>query len=152
MGRYALIEGGVVKNVIAADAQFVAGLPGEWVEDSEKTAAPGKHFSGGAFSRPAKPDNGLWVDFAASETEFDIGTVVSVPFSTNFNDGKVMVTYRAEGDPRRYLKRVTVSVGEGVFEIVPETSGVYYVDVSDLKSDTLKVNGESVQRFEIAVG
>jgi hypothetical protein len=152
MGRYAQIEDNTVKNVIVADAAFVGRLPGEWVEDTDRSAGPGKHFSGGVFSHPPKPDNGLWVDFSATVTEFDLGDPVVIPFSTNLNNGKIMVTYRAEGDPRRYLKRVIITDGEGVFEIAPEASGVYYVDVSDLKSDTLKVNGESVRRFEIAVG
>jgi len=49
MARYAIVQGGVVVNVIEADAAFAATVGGI----ASETASPGDIYSGGVFTRPA---------------------------------------------------------------------------------------------------
>lgn len=51
MARYAIVEAGVVVNVIEADEEFAATLDGI----ASDTAAPGDTWDGQTFSRPAPP-------------------------------------------------------------------------------------------------
>lgn len=51
MARYAIVQGGVVVNVIEADAGFAGTVGGI----ASETASPGDLYSGGVFTRPAPP-------------------------------------------------------------------------------------------------
>lgn len=51
MARYAIVQGGVVVNVIEADAEFAAAVGGI----ASETASPGDTYSGGVFTRPDPP-------------------------------------------------------------------------------------------------
>lgn len=51
MARYAVVQGGVVVNVIEADADFAATVGGI----ASETASPGDLYSGGVFTRPDPP-------------------------------------------------------------------------------------------------
>lgn len=51
MARYAIVQGGVVVNVIEADADFAASVGGI----ASETASPGDLYAGGVFT-PAPPE------------------------------------------------------------------------------------------------
>lgn len=55
MAEYAKIEGNIVVDAILADALFVSGLPGQWVEMTTPGAGVGWGYNGSVFTAPASP-------------------------------------------------------------------------------------------------
>ena len=54
--KYAKINNGFVENVILADAEFVAGQPGVWVDCADVECGVGWSYDGTAFHAPAPPE------------------------------------------------------------------------------------------------
>jgi len=97
---------------------------------------------------PARP----MTDITVTTTEpLMINTVRNFPFTTNLPAGVHPMPVRHVGTDELELFAVTVSaLGDGTFSPTFNKSGIYYIDINDLKTD-LKINGDLSTRFTVYV-
>jgi hypothetical protein len=149
--RYAKIENETVVNIIAASAQIVATLPGEYVEAG--SAAIGYVRVDGELVAP-EPVPALQLpitDITVTETRFKVGDTITFDFASALPDDSYYIPYRVDGDGRKYLKDAVVTGGAGAISFTFDRGGIYYIDREDLPLTELHVNGSPVERFTIYV-
>lgn len=97
--QYAKIIAGLVDGVILADAEFVAGLPGEWVDCTGIECGAGWAYDGTAFHAPEPPippaDPCEWL--------IDLG-----PFYDRFGAAKMAVLTSSDAALKAILQDVNI--------------------------------------------